>query len=86
MGWLFKELRQSNPQMPIIMLTAKDDIVDKVLGLEMGADDTSPNLLACGKSKPALHRSCAAGRTTGDGKDETRSCEVICASTPFGAK
>src|SRR5215813_6311201 len=34
-----KELRQKNPQMPIIMLTAKDDVVDKVLGLEMGADD-----------------------------------------------
>ena len=26
-------------QVPIIMLTAKDDEVDKVLGLEMGADD-----------------------------------------------
>ncbi len=34
-----KELRQKSPQMPILMLTAKDDIVDKILGLEMGADD-----------------------------------------------
>src|SRR6202171_2236903 len=34
-----KELRQKNPQLPILMLTAKDDVVDKVLGLEMGADD-----------------------------------------------
>ncbi|MEP6706885.1 MAG: response regulator transcription factor [Pyrinomonadaceae bacterium] len=34
-----KELRQKTPQMPILMLTAKDDIVDKILGLEMGADD-----------------------------------------------
>ena len=34
-----KELRLKNPLMPILMLTAKDDIVDKVLGLEMGADD-----------------------------------------------
>src|SRR5207249_10972799 len=34
-----KELREKNPQMPILMLTAKDDVVDKVLGLEMGADD-----------------------------------------------
>ena len=30
-----KELRLKSPQMPIIMLTAKDDVVDKVLGLEM---------------------------------------------------
>src|SRR6266542_3866380 len=34
-----KELREKNPRMPILMLTAKDDVVDKVLGLEMGADD-----------------------------------------------
>src|SRR5437773_6293849 len=34
-----KDLRQKNPHMPILMLTAKDDVVDKVLGLEMGADD-----------------------------------------------
>ena len=34
-----KEIRQRSPSMPILMLTAKDDVVDKVLGLEMGADD-----------------------------------------------
>src|SRR5512134_345797 len=34
-----KELREKANHMPILMLTAKDDIVDKVLGLEMGADD-----------------------------------------------
>jgi len=30
---------RSRSQVPIIMLTARDDEVDKVLGLEMGADD-----------------------------------------------
>jgi DNA-binding response OmpR family regulator len=30
---------RTRSQVPIIMLTAKDDEVDKVLGLEMGADD-----------------------------------------------
>src|SRR4029079_16886348 len=30
---------RSRSQVPIIMLTAKDDETDKVLGLEMGADD-----------------------------------------------
>lgn len=34
-----KELRQKAAYIPILMLTAKDDVVDKVLGLEMGADD-----------------------------------------------
>src|SRR5881296_818906 len=33
-----KRLRAESP-VPIIMLTARDDEVDKVLGLELGADD-----------------------------------------------
>src|SRR5215831_6190669 len=34
-----RELREKFNYLPILMLTAKDDVVDKVLGLEMGADD-----------------------------------------------
>nr|MDQ6899064.1 response regulator transcription factor [Candidatus Dormibacteraeota bacterium] len=33
-----KEIRRQS-QIPIIMLTARDDITDKVVGLEVGADD-----------------------------------------------
>ncbi len=34
-----KQLRQSKNSTPILMLTAKDDEFDKILGLELGADD-----------------------------------------------
>ena len=34
-----KQLRQQKVNIPILMLTAKDDEFDKVLGLELGADD-----------------------------------------------
>ena len=34
-----KELRSQRRNIPIIMLTARDDEFDKVLGLELGADD-----------------------------------------------
>ncbi len=34
-----KQLRQQKLMLPILMLTAKDDEFDKVLGLELGADD-----------------------------------------------
>ena len=38
---LFRELKQdkSLSSMPVIILTAKDDEVDKVVGFELGADD-----------------------------------------------
>src|SRR6266545_2298049 len=39
-GWeVCRELRKDAATPPIIMLTARDDHVDKVVGLEMGADD-----------------------------------------------
>lgn len=34
-----KELKQRCPKVPVIMLTAKDRVPDKVIGLESGADD-----------------------------------------------
>ena len=69
-----KELRHKNPQMPILMLTAKDDVVDKVLGLEMGADDyiTKPFSLreVEARIKSVLRRS-RTGATAGNEQDET---------------
>ena len=39
-GWeVCRQLRRDGPSPPIIMLTAKDEDVDKIVGLEMGADD-----------------------------------------------
>lgn len=34
-----RELRGKNPTVPVIMLTARTDLIDKVLGLETGASD-----------------------------------------------
>jgi DNA-binding response OmpR family regulator len=34
-----RELRRVNQQLPVLMLTAKGEEIDKVLGLELGADD-----------------------------------------------
>ncbi len=37
-----RRLRQNNNDLPIVMLTAKGDEVDRIIGLEIGADDYMP--------------------------------------------
>ena len=39
---VFRRLRERLPELPVIMLTAKGDPVDRVIGLELGADDYVP--------------------------------------------
>ncbi|PWU20236.1 MAG: DNA-binding response regulator [Candidatus Rokuibacteriota bacterium] len=59
-----KRLRAASP-VPIIMLTARDDEVDKVLGLELGADDyiTKPFSIREFRSRVrAVLRRAAVGR------------------------
>src|SRR5213594_3126071 len=59
---------RARSQVPIIMLTAKDDEIDKVVGLEMGADDyiTKPFSMREFRSrvKAALRRSEMLGART----------------------
>src|SRR3954451_22510571 len=39
-GWaVVAELRQKNTQTPILFLTARDNVRDRVTGLDLGADD-----------------------------------------------
>jgi len=66
-GWeVCRQLRQEGNDLPIIMLTARDDDVDKIVGLEIGADDymTKPfnprELVA--RVKAVLRRTASANR------------------------
>jgi two-component system alkaline phosphatase synthesis response regulator PhoP len=70
-----RELREKANHLPILMLTAKDDVVDKVLGLEMGADDyiTKPFSLREleARIKSVLRRSKTPAKVDG-AKDEAQ--------------
>jgi DNA-binding response OmpR family regulator len=80
-----KQLKAQRPAIPIIMLTARGQEVDKVVGLELGADDyvTKPfsirELLA--RVKAVLRRFQGAGNnhgqySFGDVEVDVRSCQV----------
>src|SRR5437762_1594314 len=80
-----KQLKAKRPSVPIIMLTARGQEVDKVVGLELGADDyvTKPfsirELLA--RVKAVLRRAKTIPKeqeryTFGDIEVNLRSCQV----------
>ena len=92
-----KQLKVKKPALPIIMLTARGQEVDKVVGLELGADDyvTKPfsirELLA--RVKAVLRRAHGAPKdqerySFGDVEVNVRSCRVIRGGRPleFSAK
>jgi DNA-binding response OmpR family regulator len=72
-----RQVRERNPSLPIIMVTAKDDVVDKILGLEMGADDylTKPFSLREleARVKSVLRRTRARGGET----EETDQAPIV---------
>jgi two-component system response regulator CpxR len=39
---VLRELRQRKPRLPVLMLTARGEAIDRILGLELGADDYLP--------------------------------------------
>lgn len=74
-----KELRQEKINIPILMLTAKDDEVDKIIGLELGADDYltkpfSPREVTA-RVKAILRR--ASGSETENIKEEKLSAGLL---------
>ncbi|WP_341647360.1 response regulator [Thauera humireducens] len=57
-----RRLRAGENHIPIIMLTAKGDDVDRIVGLEMGADDYVAKPFNPANWSPASRRSCAVSR------------------------
>jgi len=76
---LCREIRQQYPNLPIIMVTAKVEEVDRLLGLELGADDYvckpfSPREVVA-RVKAVLRRSHAAAQAD-DAHDFTKQAPV----------
>ena len=74
-------LRKDTP-VPILMLTAKDDVIDRVLGLELGADDylTKPFSMRelTARIRAILRRTqTAGGQADTGGEDEVHTSEDL---------
>ncbi|NSY41406.1 response regulator [Leisingera sp. ANG59] len=69
---LCRELRGSHDPTPIIMLTAKGDDIDRILGLEMGADDYLPKPF---NSRELVARIKAVLRRGGSGPKSEPTCQ-----------
>lgn len=56
---LCRQLLAQHPSLPVLFLTARSDEVDKLLGLEMGADDYVAKPFPRAKSAPGCVPFCA---------------------------
>jgi DNA-binding response OmpR family regulator len=61
---------RSRSQVPIIMLTARDDEVDKVLGLEIGADDYITKPFSVREFRSRVRAALRRTRMSGAGNEE----------------
>lgn len=72
-----RQVRERYPTLPIIMLTAKDDVVDKVLGLEMGADDYMTKPFSLRELEARLKSVLRRTRARVEEKDDSDQAPII---------
>jgi DNA-binding response OmpR family regulator len=65
-----REIRRSDPVTPVIMLTAKGEEVDKVVGLELGADDYVVKPFGANELLARIRAVLRRGRPVQGGRDE----------------
>jgi len=58
-----RRLRLQGSPLPILMLTARDDDVDKIIGLELGADDYLTKPFNPREMVARVKASCAAAKS-----------------------
>ena len=84
-----RRLRGAGDQTPIIMLTAKGEDVDRIVGLEMGADDYLPKPFNPRELVARIHAVLRrkrpgriAGRAVGNAEDRSSSASSCSTSPP----
>lgn len=83
---LLRELRAAHPRLPVLMLTARGDPVDRIVGLELGADDYLPKPFdpreLAARIRAILRRAPSHDAT--DGQGAAPAAGAAAADTPLG--
>jgi len=72
---VLREIRKRKPRLPVLMLTARGEAIDRILGLELGADDYLPKPFdpreLAARIRAVLRRAATAGddRPGADGSE-----------------
>ena len=86
---VLKQLREAGSKTPVLMLTARGDDVDRIVGLDLGADDYLPKpfnpreLLA--RVKAILRRTDESPRATSPPSSPSATCASTCAAAKRGS-
>ncbi|MBQ5333368.1 MAG: response regulator transcription factor [Oscillospiraceae bacterium] len=67
---VLRRLRKAENNVPVIMLTARDSVMDKVSGLDMGADDYITKPFAIEELLARIRVTLRQHRPSGEGKDK----------------
>ena len=80
-----RRIRQRS-DVPILMLTARDEDVDKIVGLEVGADDYLTKPFNPRELVARVKSICAGRPRSGARRRRPRSATASCSSMPAGAR
>jgi two-component system, OmpR family, response regulator MtrA len=80
---VLRELRASGCSLPVLLLTAKADVVDRVVGLELGADDYLPKPFAIQELLARVRALLRRGGARKPESDRTRINEIMLGGVRF---
>jgi CheY-like chemotaxis protein len=81
-----RKLRATGDDLPVIILTAKADEVDRIIGLELGADGSASRIRRRRHTSPASRQCCGAARRRRRPRRNTASRSASAASCSISSR
>ena len=78
---VLREIRQRKPRLPVLMLTARGEAIDRILGLELGADDYLPKPFDPRELAARVRAILRRAATVGDNTQSSESADSFFVGT-----